>query len=457
VQECSNPNAFCIDSSVREITKVSVAWSKTARDTESARSREVICAFCMGNRMHNIIDFGDVALAGGFLKEENFATEHKFPLRTFFCAECYAVQVVDIVEPDVLFENYFYFSSAIRSLKEHFVDYAMEVSSRFLVPDKSTVVEFGCNDGILLKPFADQNVRTLIGVDPASNVVNTIKDPRIITINDFFGPRVGLEIEQKYGKTDLIVANNVFAHIPDINGVTSAVSSLLKDDGVFVFEVHYLGKVIEGLQYDMIYHEHLYYYSLIALQNHFARYDMTVFDVKPIPIHGGSMRYYVCKNMSKYAKQVSARVDLLKKDELQKGYDRVETYATFGKNVAERRDQLMDLLVRLKKVGRTIAGYGASGRANTIIQYSGITHDHIDYMIDDAPAKEGFFTPGSHFEIFSNRRLKENRPDYLLIFAWGYFDEIAEKCRDYLAAGGRMIVPLPDVKVVFSPTQDADL
>lgn len=436
---------------------MSVASAKTARDTDKARSVEVKCAFCSGKKMHSIIDFGDVALAGGFLKKDDIANEPKFPLRTFFCTECYAVQVVDIVEPDVLFKNYFYFSSAIRSLKEHFVDYAMEVSSRFLNPEEATVVEFGCNDGILLKPFADQKVRTLIGVDPATNVINTIQDPRIKTINDFFCPQVGAEIEQKYGKADLIVANNVYAHIPDINGVTTAVRDLLKDDGVFVFEVHYLGKVIEGLQYDMIYHEHLYYYSLIALQNHFARYDMTVFDVKPIPIHGGSMRYYVTKNGSKYAKNISARVELLAKDELQKGYDKLETYATFSKDVAERRDQLMSLLSRLKRKGRTIAGYGASGRANTIIQYSGITHEHIDYMIDDAPAKEGFCTPGSHFEIFSNRRLKENRPDYLLIFAWGYFNEIAEKCRDYLASGGRMIAPLPDVKVVFSPTEDADL
>ena len=407
--------------------------------------------------MHSIIDFGDVALAGGFLKKEDIAGEPKFPLRIYFCTECYAVQVVDIVEPDVLFKNYFYFSSAIRSLKEHFVDFAMEVSSRFLNPEEATVVEFGCNDGILLKPFADQKVRTLIGVDPATNVINTIQDSRIKTINDFFGPAVGRRIEEKYGKADLIVANNVYAHIPDINGVTSAVKDLLKEDGVFIFEVHYLGKVIEGLQYDMIYHEHLYYYSLIALQNHFARYDMTVFDVKPIPIHGGSMRYYVAKNSSKYAKNVSARVDLLQADELHRGYDKLETYATFGKDVAERRDQLMDLLGRLKKKGRSIAGYGASGRANTIIQYCGITHEYIDYMIDDAPAKEGFCTPGSHFEIFSNRRLREDRPDYLLIFAWGYFNEIAEKCRDYLAFGGRMITPLPDVKIVFAPTQDADL
>ncbi len=434
----------------------------SALSTEFEKSKEqtaltVACAFCQGKSMHLVMDFGEVALAGGFLKKDDFASEPRFPLRLFFCEECFAVQVVDVVDPAVLFQNYFYFSSAIRTLREHFVDYAMEACSRFLNPEQATVVEIGCNDGILLKPLADQNVKTLIGVDPAANVIDTIQDARIHTINDFFGVPVGGQIESKYGKADLIVANNVFAHIPDINGVTAAVADLLKEDGVFIFEVHYLGKIIESLQYDMVYHEHLYYYSLISLQKHFERFGLSVFDVKPIPIHAGSMRYYVAKSGSSHARKPSARVEMLAKEELAKGYDRKETYARFSDQVAERRSQLMKLLADLKKKGRSIAGYGASGRANTIIQYSGITGDHIDYMIDDAPAKSGYYTPGSHFEIFSNHRLSENPPDYLLIFAWGYFNEIAEKCQHYLASGGRMITPLPEVKVVFVPTKDSDL
>jgi methylation protein EvaC len=434
----------------------------SALSTEFEKSKQqtavdVSCAFCAGKSMHLVMDFGEVALAGGFLKKDDFASEPKFPLRLFFCEDCYAVQVVDVVDPALLFQNYFYFSSAIRTLREHFVDYAMEACSRFLNPEESTVVEIGCNDGILLKPFADQNVKTLIGVDPASNVIDTIQDPRIHTINDFFGVRVGQQIEKQYGKADLIVANNVYAHIPDINGVTKAVADLLKDDGVFIFEVHYLGKIIESLQYDMVYHEHLYYYSLISLQKHFERFGLCVFDVKPISIHAGSMRYYVAKKDSSHAQKTSTRVEMLAKEELSKGYDRKETYARFRDQVAGRREQLMKLLGDLKKKGRSIAGYGASGRANTIIQYSGITREHIDYMIDDAPAKEGFYTPGSHFEIFSNRRLSEDPPDYLLIFAWGYFNEIAEKCQSYLVSGGRMITPLPEVKVVFVPTKDSDL
>ena len=207
----------------------------------------------------------------------------------------------------------------------------------------------------------------------------------------------------------------------------------------------------------MIYHEHLYYYSLLALENHFKNYDMVVFDVKPIPIHGGSMRYYVCKKGSKHAKSISSRVDLLRIEELKIGYDKPETYAKFSLDVADRKRKLMSLLEELNRKGRKVVGYGASGRANTIIQYCEIDHTHIEYMIDDAPAKTGFFTPGSHFEIHNNKILKEDKPDYLLIFAWSFMNEIADKCADFLDGGGRILVPLPEVRMIMHPTDKSAL
>lgn len=412
------------------------------------------CAFCEAEGLVEVIDFGDVALAGGFLKEEAFARESKFRLRMCFCPSCYAVQVPDKVDPSVLFADYFYFSSAIRTLREHFNDYATEVVARFVTPHHATVLEFGCNDGILLKPLADQGIANLIGVDPALNILKTIDDPRINTVHGFFNESLAEELIGRFGKADLVLANNVFAHISDINGVTRAVENILKDDGVFVFEVHYLGKIIQDLQYDMIYHEHLYYYSLLALENHFARHGMTVFDIKPIPIHGGSMRYYVCKKNSFHAKDISVRVHNLRNEERALGYDRAETYTTFAANCADRRQRLMDLLTRLRAKGRKIAGYGASGRANTIIQYCGIGREHLEYMIDDAPAKHGYSTPGSHLMIRSNDVLRTDPPDYLLIFAWSFFNEIAAKSADYVAQGGRLMVPLPDVRITFYPTSD---
>jgi methylation protein EvaC len=410
------------------------------------------CSFCDSTAMSEIMDFGRVALAGAFLKPEQFATEKTYPLRLYFCRVCFAVQIADKVDANVLFDDYFYFSSSIRTLRDHFQEYAAEITSRFLKPAQSTVIEFGCNDGILLRPLADQGIRTVIGVDPATNVVRTIDDPRITVINDFFTEDVADQIVARHGKADMVMANNVYAHIPDIQGITRAVRTVLKDDGVFAFEVHYLGKVINEMQYDMIYHEHLYYYSLLSAINHFARYDMVVFDVKPVPIHAGSMRFYVCTKGSRYAKRIEASVMALRDEERANGFNRAETFASFAADVAERKAQLMALLNRLKAEGERVAGYGASGRANTMIQYCGIDHDHMEYMIDDAPAKAGFYTPGSHFVVHPSAILQEGSPPgYLLVFAWSFLDEIARKNRSYLDNGGRMIVPLPDVRVIESP------
>lgn len=412
------------------------------------------CAFCNSTRLEEVMDFGSVALAGGFLKPDQFAAEQKFPLRLHFCNDCFAVQVIDKVPENVLFHNYFYFSSSIGTLREHFRNYAAEVTARFLTPATAKVLEFGCNDGVLLRPLADQGIRTVIGVDPAANVVATIDDPRVAVVNDFFTEEVARRIVSEYGRLDMVMANNVYAHIPDIQATTRAVAQVLGDEGVFVFEVHYLDKVVSELQYDMVYHEHLYYYSLLSAMAHFERYDMMVFDVKPTPIHAGSMRFYVCKKGSRHGGNVTDAVRALAAEERRKGFDRFETFRRFSQAVARHRGELLTLLNRLRGQGKRIAGYGASGRANTMIQYCGITQDHLDYMIDDAPAKTGFYTPGSHFEIHPSSVLERpDRPDYLLVFAWSFFDEIRRRNAGYLASGGRMILPLPGVSI-YPRTED---
>jgi SAM-dependent methyltransferase len=415
------------------------------------------CGFCESRTLEQIIDFGPMALAGGFVKPAQFAAERRYPLRVFFCTRCYALQLRDIVDPADLFGRYFYFSSAIRSLREHFHDYASEVTARFLQPERSTVVEIGCNDGILLKPLADQGIRRPIGVDPAANILRTIDDPRITVVNDFFGSAVAARIRSEHGPAHLVAANNVYAHIPDINDVTSGIAQLLDEDGVFVFEVHHLGSVLRGLQYDMIYHEHLYYYSLIALDNHLRRHGLVVFDLKRIPIHGGSIRYYACKVGSRWSRAVTNRVVAQREEERSQGVDRVETFQHFADEIAQRKHTLMAFLERLKAAGKRVAGYGASGRANTIIQYCGIGQAHMSYMIDDAPAKWGFYTPGSHFEIRSNEALATDAPDYLIVFAWGYLNEIAEKCKPYLDAGGKLITPLPEVRLMSHAGKDTQI
>ncbi len=407
------------------------------------------CAFCNSNDIFELMDFGNVALAGGFIKPENFKKEIFYPLRLFFCKNCFAVQILDVVDPSILFhKEYFYSSSAIKTLKNHFEQYAKDVTSRFLNRE-SKVLEIGCNDGVLLKPFVNNGIKHVIGVDPATNLIEKINDTRISVINDFFNIEVANSIKEKFGSIDMIVANNVFAHIPDIQGTTKAINDLLSEDGVFIFEVHYLGKIVDECQYDMIYHEHLYYYSLLSAIEHFKRFGMLIFDFEFVPTHAGSIRFYVSKMSSKkkMLKQTNRTRELLS-IEKKRGFNKIDFFQKFTENLANTKIQLIELLKNLKKDGKTIYGYGASGRANTIIQYCGISHDLIDCIIDDAPSKIGYFTPGSHFEIVSSSILDTvNRPDYILVFAWSFFDEIKSKNHAYFSSGGKMILPLPSVKI----------
>ena len=321
---------------------------------------------------------GNVALAGGFLKETEVGYEEKYPLKVLFCEDCFAVQVEEHVDPNVLFDGYFYFSSEIGTLRDHFIDYGTEVVSRFLSPEKATVLEFGCNDGVFLKPLADQGVRTLIGVDPASNIVSSINDSRIEIVNDYFTSEISREIREKYGAVDMVVANNVFAHIPDICDATKAVNTVLDDDGIFVFEVHYLGNVINGMQYDMIYHEHIYYYSLLALENHFKNFNMIIFDAKPTSIHGGSIRFHVCKNGSKYSRQISGRVDVREKRNWLLVLIKRRCTKSSHRRFKTKRN-VNEPLNDLRSKGK-ISGYGASGRANTMIH---LWHYYRSYGLHD--------------------------------------------------------------------------
>lgn len=417
---------------------------------KSVGKKNIHCGFCNGSNTSLIIDFGNVALAGAFLKLEEFSGEKKYPLQLYFCEDCYLLQIIDKIPPEILFKDYFYFSSAIGTLRKHFKKYAKEVSGRFLNLEKSTVVEIGCNDGVLLNPFSEIGIKTVIGVDPATNVVKKINNSNVIVFNDFFSEMTAGGILNKVGHADIIAANNVYAHIDKIHDATRGIKKLLAKDGVFIFEVHYIGNLIEELQYDMIYHEHLYYYSLITLDNFLNQFNMEIFDIKRIPIHAGSMRYYVREKGGLKRENVSKSVLKLREEELNKKYDKIETYSNFARRVEKSKIILMSLLNQLKRERKTIYGYGASGRANTMIQYCGMDNHILDCIIDDAPAKHGFYTPGSHFVIRPRQLLEDNPPDYILVFAWSFIKEIISKNMDYINKGGKMIVPLPEVKIISS-------
>lgn len=407
------------------------------------------CRFCEGRNLVEVLDFGDVPLAGGFLKEEDFSTESFYPFRLNLCEDCFLVQISDVVPGDVLFkDNYFFFSSQIRSLVEHFQAFAEEIHGRFLSRRATpSVFELGCNDGPLLIPLAALGVRA-VGADPATNVVRSIRSKDITVINDFFSEKLAQAVRAEYGPFDVFASSYSFAHIDNMIDIMNGVKCLLKDDGVFVFEIYYLGTLIDELQYDMIYHEHMSYYSLQALTTFLKRFGMEIFDVRFIPgIRSGSVRFYA-RNIGKRREPITEAVRNMMDYESQRGFDKVETYRRYAEQIAETKRQLLELLDRLKGEGRRIIGYGASGRGTVIMNYCGIDRRYVDCVVDDAPAKHGYYTPGTHVPITSWEAVsRSERPEYAVLFAWAFTDEVLRKRKDYLDCGGKFIIPLPRVRV----------
>ena len=409
-----------------------------------------LCTLCGNAELEEFADFGRLALAGAFLKDSAKFNEKKYRLRLGFCNHCYGVQVIDHIDPNVLFRNYFYSSSNIKTLSDHFAELADEITLKF-INDKSkdVVIEFGCNDGVLLKPLSENGITNIIGIDPADNIVKKINIENIDIINDYFNVDVSLKIRKKYGKAKVILANNVFAHISEIRNTAESVSSLLEDDGVFIFEVHYLGKILDEMQYDFIYHEHLYYHSLTSLVNFLKINNLEVFDVKFINIHAGSIRVYTSKRNSIYSKKISPSVESILRNEREKKFNNIKTFNNLNKNIKMHTNELVSLIKDLKSKNKTILGYGASGRANTVLQLSKINSQLLPYIIDDAPEKHGYLTPGSHIPIISREILNTpESPDYLLLFAWSFADEIIYKNAKFLEEGGKFIVPLPKINIV---------
>lgn len=404
------------------------------------------CAFCAGS-LEDFLDLGTVALAGGFLSVPLATPEPKFQLRIAMCADCGMAQLRDIVDPELLFQNYFYQSSQVGSLKQHFQNYAQFLSENVLNTSHSTVVEIGCNDGVLLKPLADRAIRTLIGIDPATNVVGQIDDPRIHIYNAFFTETVAQEVHREQGAADLILANNVFAHIPDIQSAIRGVSALLARDGLFVFEVHDFEKIVHKRQYDMIYHEHMYYYSVAAADKVFKRYGLQVVDVEKIATHGGSLRLYVAHKTAPNRPRKSV-VDRMVANDAANGLTDIGALRRYGQEVAQTKSQLTDYIKEIDRNGAVIDGYGASGRANTILQYCNLGGNQIRRIYDDAAAKWGHVTPGTHIPIWPSERMMETPPTHILVLAWPYLEPIKQKCEAFLSAGGKLIVPLPDLQVI---------
>lgn len=407
------------------------------------------CRFCNDENLSTVIDFGDVPLAGAFLKEADIIDELYYPLTLQFCNKCYLLQIKEVIAADTLFKNYFYFSSSIGTLIKHCEEFADEVFKRFLIDKKqASVFEIGCNDGIMLKPFAKKGV-IAVGIDPAENVVKSINTNEIKVINDFFDKKSAEMIFQKIGKFDAIVSSYSFAHIDDMESVMDGIKIILNDDGIFIFEVYYLGTLIEEMQYDNIYHEHMSYYSLITLEIFFNRFNMEIFDVKFTPgVRSGAVRFYA-QNINFGRNEKSESLKKLAEEEIKKGYNKFESFQDYAKRVEKTKLDLLDLLNQIKVNGKKIVGYGASGRGTTIMNYCGIDGKYLDYVVDDAPAKKDHLTPGTHVPIHDWNYVEQSKiyPDYALLFAWSFAEEVMKRRKDYLDKGGKFIFPLPEVKL----------
>ncbi len=404
------------------------------------------CRICKSKDLVKFLSFGRMPLAGRFIKKEEIKNEKVYPLDVYFCRNCKEVQLLDVVSADTLFKDYRYLSSVTKTMSEHFRNYAKAMKERFKLDEKSLVVEFGSNDGVLQKPFKDLGI-TAVGVEPAINVAKIAKERGFIVINDYFTTKVAERILKTYGKVDLICANNTFAHIDDMHEVMRAIKLLLKENSIFVFEVHYLVDLLNKYQYDFIYHQHLMYHSLMALSYLLKVFDMEIFDVKRVPIHLGSIRVYA-KNIENDKEPVHGIVRELLELEKKMGLGQEGTFFKFASEVVAKRDKIIEIVKNLKAEGKRIIGYGASGRASVHLNFCKLGPKEIDYVVDMSPERQNRLIPGMHIPIIRPEILEKDSPDYAILFAYNYEKEVLRKEREFIKRGGKFIIPIPNVRIV---------
>lgn len=403
------------------------------------------CRFCFNQLSKPVINLGLMPLAGGFLKSEKIKEKY-YPLELSFCQNCLLLQSINVINKNKLFKNYFYFSSKIKTLVNYFNQVAHEIKKGFKNPKNVSILEIGSNDGALLSKLSNLGFKVL-GVEPAVNIVKNISNKNTKTINAYFTYPLAKKISKKYKKFDAIVSFNALAHIENMHSVMKGIKCLLKKDGILEFGVHYLGKLIEDRQFDMIYHEHQYYYSVIALKKFLTLYDMEIYDVKQTNVHGGSIIVFA-QNKNYGTKKITKNVEKIIKKEFGMDLDQISTYTSFMETVKDSKLNLLKLLKKLIAQHQTIAGYGASGRGTIMTNYCKLKKNLINYVIDDAPAKKGLYTPGNHLKIFPSSILYgRHKPDYILLFAWAFNDEIKKRHRKFIKNGGKFIIPLPKVTI----------
>lgn len=404
----------------------------------------ICCRICRSDRLRLWLDLGTMPLANSFVaREKMLEVEASYPLQVFFCEDCGLSQLGAVVSPEVLFRDYVYFTSSMPRAPEHFRNYANEAVDRFSKPG-GLVVEIGSNDGILLMAVKERGVRVL-GVDPALNIARVANERGIETIADFFSERLAADIVQKYGQADVLIGNNVVAHIDDHHDLLRGVRVLLKPEGAFIFEVPYLADMFERLAFDSIYHEHLSYLSIRPLSRLAEAHQMEIFGVETFPVQGKSIRVFVGL-AGKHP--VAPSVDEFLELEHRMGLGEFRSYRELSSRIQEMRSEVVSILNDLKRQGRRIAAYGAPARGNTILNYFGLGPDLLDYATEELPTKIGRFTPGTHIPVVPIGESRKNPPDYYLLLAWNYLGAILEKEQAFRERGGKFILPVGEVRTV---------
>lgn len=404
------------------------------------------CRFCGAALEHTFVDLGASPLAQSFLSQDRLNhTEPFYPLHVYVCGKCFLVQLQEFVAPENIFSDYLYFASYSDSWLAHAKVYTDLMVQRFAINEKSLVVEIASNDGYLLQYFVEKKVPVL-GIEPAANVAAVAVQKGIPSLVKFFNSDTARELAAKGQKADLLLGNNVLAHVPDINNFVAGMKILLKPTGVITMEFPHLMCLMAENQFDTIYHEHFSYFSFLAVEKIFAARGLTLFDVQELPTHGGSLRIFA-RHAEDASKPVGTRVTELRAREQAAGFDQLETYSRFAEQVKETKRKLLEFLIQAKQSGKKIAAYGAAAKGNTLLNYCAIRTDFLDYVVDRSPYKQGKLLPGVRIPIYPPERIRETRPDYLLILPWNLKDEVIKNNAYIREWGGQFVVPIPEVRI----------
>jgi len=407
-------------------------------------ARETACRSCGYADLTTVLSLGETPLANSLLTAEQLdRPEPLYPLDLVFCPRCTLVQITETVPPEQLFRDYLYFSSFSDTMLRHAQELVGQLIDARHLGASSLAVEIASNDGYLLQYYRDAGVPVL-GIEPARNIARVAEERGIPTVADFFGVEVAQGLVREGRRAGVLHANNVLAHVANLNSVVAGIAALLKPDGVAVIETPYVKDLIDHTEFDTIYHEHLCYYSLTALDRLFQRHGLAIVDVERLPIHGGSLRVFAGHDG---ARQTAHVRDLLQEEDGW-GVGDAAFYAGFGAQVARLRDSLRSLLADIKADGKRIAAYGASAKGSTLLNYFGIGQDTLDFVVDRSTVKQSHYTPGTRLPIYAPETLLDNKPDYVLLLTWNFADEILMQQAEFRQQGGRFIIPIPEPRVV---------